>query len=73
MLELEITPRISNNTYYIAKPTFLKADLPMYYVCRGVTGGWAEWAIAHPVFGKNSNVAVGAAARHITTYPPSFG
>ena len=20
-------------------------------ICRGVTGGWGEWSIAHPVFG----------------------
>ena len=35
--------------------------------CRGVSGGWAVWAIAHPDFGRIE----GAAMRHITTCPPS--
>ena len=24
---------------------------------RGVTGGWAEWAIAHPIFGRIEGAA----------------
>ena len=34
-----------------------KKSLPATY-CRGVSGGWAEWAIAHPVFGRIEGDAV---------------
>ena len=34
--------------------------------------GLAYWAISHPVFWQFSNVVAVAAARHITTYPPSL-
>ena len=43
----------------------------LYHV-RGVSGGWARGAIAHPVFGRIEGGGVAAAVRHITTCPPSF-
>ena len=41
---------------------------------RGVSGGWAGWAIAHPDFGVIEGAAGRrrhATTRHITTCPPS--
>ena len=41
---------------------------------RGVSGGWAGWAIAHPDFGRIEGAAGRrrhATTRHITTCPPS--
>ena len=47
----------------------LKTFIKMH--TRGITGGWAGWAIAHPGFDRiESRWEV--AAHHITTCPPSF-
>ena len=66
-----LTCRITKQTKLCEKNIYI--FMIFVKTCRGVSGGWAGWAIAHPVFGRIEGAAGQRWRAALLLAPPVLG